>query len=107
MHNEQQLTLELLHQTTVANSTTPHRSLLKIGLDSVEHFTLHDELYAKDGKGWLKMYLPARSAQVLRMVKPQPESKAKKRGTAKKEDKATVAKKSASAKKNRTKKEEK
>ncbi len=34
--------------------------------DSVEHFTLHDELYAQDGKGWLKMYLPARSAVVLR-----------------------------------------
>jgi len=34
--------------------------------DSVEHFTEHDELYAKDGKGWLKMYLPARSAVVLR-----------------------------------------
>ena len=34
--------------------------------DSVEHFTEHDELYAKDGKGWLKMYLPARSAVVLK-----------------------------------------
>ena len=36
--------------------------------DSVEHFTEHDELYAKDGKGWLKMYLPARSAVVLKKV---------------------------------------
>ena len=36
--------------------------------DSVEHFTLHDELYAKDGKGWLKMYLPARSAVVLKRM---------------------------------------
>ena len=34
--------------------------------DSVEHFTVHDDLYAKDGKGWLKMYLPARSAVVLK-----------------------------------------
>ena len=34
--------------------------------DSVEHFTEHDNLYAKDGKGWLKMYLPARSAVVLK-----------------------------------------
>ena len=34
--------------------------------DSVEHFTQHDDLYAKDGKGWLKMYLPARSAVVLK-----------------------------------------
>ena len=36
--------------------------------DSVEHFTEHDDLYAKDGKGWLKMYLPARSAVVLKKV---------------------------------------
>ncbi len=36
--------------------------------DSVEHFTEHDELYAKDGKGWLKMYLPARSAVVLQKI---------------------------------------
>ncbi len=36
--------------------------------DSVEHFTEHDELYHKDGKGWLKLYLPARSAIVLEQV---------------------------------------
>ena len=36
--------------------------------DSVEHFTEHDGLYAKDGKGWLKMYLPARSAVVLQKI---------------------------------------
>ncbi len=34
--------------------------------DSVEHFTQHDELYAADGKGWLKLYIPARSAFVLK-----------------------------------------
>ena len=34
--------------------------------DSVEHFTNYDPLYEKDGKGWLKMYLPARSAVVLK-----------------------------------------
>ena len=34
--------------------------------DTVEHFTQHDPLYAKDGKGWLKMYIPARSAVVLK-----------------------------------------
>ncbi|MBP5302643.1 MAG: alpha amylase C-terminal domain-containing protein, partial [Bacteroidales bacterium] len=34
--------------------------------DSVEHFTQYDPLYQKDGKGWLKMYLPARSAVVLK-----------------------------------------
>ena len=37
--------------------------------DSVHHFTQPDPLYSPSGKGWLKMYLPARTAQVLRMVK--------------------------------------
>ena len=36
--------------------------------DSIAHLTEYDELYAEDGKGWLKMYLPARSAVVLRKV---------------------------------------
>ena len=34
--------------------------------DSVPHFTNPDPLYAKDGKGWLKLYIPARSAVVLK-----------------------------------------
>ncbi|MGI6243752.1 MAG: alpha amylase C-terminal domain-containing protein [Prevotella sp.] len=34
--------------------------------DSVTHFTNHDDLYAPDHKGWLKLYIPARSAVVLR-----------------------------------------
>ena len=40
--------------------------------DSVHHFTQPDPLYTPAGKGWLKMYLPARTAQVLRMVRPKP-----------------------------------
>ena len=36
--------------------------------DSVEHFTQPDPLYAPDGKGWLKLYLPARTAAVLHLV---------------------------------------
>ncbi|MDE7096743.1 MAG: alpha amylase C-terminal domain-containing protein, partial [Muribaculaceae bacterium] len=40
--------------------------------DSVHHFTTPDPLYSPAGKGWLKMYIPARTAQVLRMVKPRP-----------------------------------
>lgn len=36
--------------------------------DSIEHFTIHDELYHKDGKGWLKLYIPARTAFVLRKI---------------------------------------
>lgn len=36
--------------------------------DSVEHFTQADPLYEKDNKGWLRLYLPARSAVVLRKL---------------------------------------
>lgn len=34
--------------------------------DSVEHLTMPDKLLARDGKGWLKLYIPARSAVVLK-----------------------------------------
>jgi len=34
--------------------------------DSVVHFTMPDPLYEKDHKGWLKLYIPARTAVVLR-----------------------------------------
>ena len=34
--------------------------------DSVEHLTMPDKLLARDGKGWLKLYIPARSAMVLK-----------------------------------------
>ena len=37
--------------------------------DSVVHFTNPDPLYAKDKKEWLKLYIPARSAVVLRKKK--------------------------------------
>ena len=33
--------------------------------DSVEHFTIADPLYADQHKGWLRLYLPARTALVL------------------------------------------
>ncbi len=33
--------------------------------DTVEHLTNFDPLYEKDHKGWLKLYIPARSAVVL------------------------------------------
>ena len=36
---------------------------------SVNHFTVDDELYRPHGLGWLKLYIPARSAQVLRLKK--------------------------------------
>jgi len=34
--------------------------------ESVEHFTIPDPLYAPHGVEWLKLYIPARSAMVLR-----------------------------------------
>ena len=37
--------------------------------DSVQHLTNYDVLYAKQHKGWLKLYIPARSAVVLRKNK--------------------------------------
>ena len=37
--------------------------------DSVRHFTNYDPIYERDGKGWLKLYIPARSAVVLRKNK--------------------------------------
>ncbi len=36
--------------------------------DSQHHFTMPDPLYAGEHKGWLKLYLPARTCQVLRAV---------------------------------------
>ncbi len=37
--------------------------------DSVEHFTQPDNLFKKEKKGWLRLYLPARSAVVLELQK--------------------------------------
>lgn len=34
--------------------------------DSIEHFTEEDKLYSKEGKGLLKLYIPARTAFVLK-----------------------------------------
>ena len=39
--------------------------------DSIRHFTNYDPIYEKDHKGWLKLYIPARSAVVLRRVKDE------------------------------------
>ncbi len=36
--------------------------------EGIHHFTQPDPLYAPDGKGWLKLYLPARTCQVLRLL---------------------------------------
>ena len=44
--------------------------------ETVEHITTRDELYAPAGVEWLKLYLPARSAMVLRRKKPTRRKKA-------------------------------
>ena len=48
---------------------------------SVSHLTEHDGLYADAHLGWLKLYLPARSAQVLRLKAPKPKRPAKPKPT--------------------------
>ncbi|MDE7026846.1 MAG: alpha amylase C-terminal domain-containing protein, partial [Duncaniella freteri] len=37
--------------------------------ENVHHLTQHDPVYAPVGREWLQLYLPPRSAQVLRMKK--------------------------------------
>lgn len=72
--------------------------------DKIHHFTQPDPLYSPSGKGWLKMYLPARTAQVLRMVKPKPAKRVstKKETAVKKETTAKTVKKETPAKKKTT-----
>lgn len=43
--------------------------------EKVEHLTQFDELYQPIGKEWLRLYLPARSAQVLRLVRTRAKKK--------------------------------
>lgn len=50
----------------ILNTDSPEFAGFGISDDSIEHFTQPDPLYAKDKKGWLKLYLPARSAIVLK-----------------------------------------
>ncbi len=65
--------------------------------DRVHHFTTPDPLYTPAGKGWLQLYLPARTAQVLRMVRNKPtkaetaKAKATSKATAAKEKKTTTS----------------
>ncbi|MBQ7182145.1 MAG: alpha amylase C-terminal domain-containing protein, partial [Bacteroidaceae bacterium] len=37
--------------------------------DKIIHFTVYDNVLARDNKGWLKLYLPARTACVLHRVR--------------------------------------
>ncbi|MDE6400316.1 MAG: alpha amylase C-terminal domain-containing protein, partial [Muribaculaceae bacterium] len=69
--------------------------------EGVHHFTIPDPLYQPSGKGWLKMYLPARTVQVLRRVKPMPKKRVKKETSVKEtpEKKAAATKKAVAPKK--------
>ena len=62
--------------------------------NDVKHFTHHDELYSKYGVSWLKLYLPARTAQVLRLKKTRKvAAKPTKKAAAKKTCKKATSKK--------------
>ena len=65
----------------VLNTDDPKFGGFGLNDDSVHHFTLFDPLYKKEKKEWLKLYIPARSAMVLRKVKPAKEEKAVKEET--------------------------
>ena len=53
----------------VLNTDAPQFGGFGLADDSVRHFTQFDPLYKKEKKEWLKIYIPARSAVVLRKVK--------------------------------------
>ncbi len=51
----------------VLNTDAPEYGGFGLADDTVEHFTNYDPLLDRDGKGWLQLYIPARSAVVLRL----------------------------------------
>ena len=52
--------------TVVLDSDSPDYGGNGMIDDHVPHLTQHDNLYAKDKKGWVKLYIPARCALVLK-----------------------------------------
>ena len=66
-HNDYKILAPAGRYTTVLSSDNPSFG----GWDNVDektqHFTKHDPLYAPTGKEWLSLYLPARSAIVLKL----------------------------------------
>ena len=53
----------------VLNTDAPEFGGNGLTVDTIVHFTNEDPLYKKDKKGWLKIYIPARSAVVLKKKK--------------------------------------
>ena len=89
----------------VLNTDSPDYGGFGFSDDSVAHFTNFDPMYAGDGKGWLQLYIPARSAVVLKKKVAAEGTKTKtKTKTAAVETKTAAAKKAPAAKKPATKK---
>jgi len=53
---------------TILNTDSPAFGGFGLSDDSVEHLTVYDALYATEKKEWLKLYLPARTAVVLKKI---------------------------------------
>ena len=70
----------------VLDTDAPRFGGFALNDDTVRHLTQFDPLYKKEKKEWLKLYVPARTAMVLRKVKP-----AKTEATATKAAKAAKA----------------
>ena len=80
----------------VLDTDAPRFGGFALNDDSVHHFTQPDPLYKKEKKEWLKLYVPARTAMVLRKVKPAKKAeatatKAAKAAKAMKEEKVAKA----------------
>ena len=58
----------------VLNTDAPAYGGNGLSDDSIRHFTNFDPLLKRDGKGWLKLYIPARTAVVLRRVEEKEEA---------------------------------
>ena len=91
----------------VLNTDSPDYGGFGFSDDSVAHFTNFDPMYAGDGKGWLQLYIPARSAVVLKKkvavegtkTKTKTKTEAAKKAPAKKSvEKGPTAKKAAAKK---------
>lgn len=50
----------------ILNTDSPQFGGFGTNDDTVHHLTHFDKLYAKENKGWLKIYIPARTALVMR-----------------------------------------
>ncbi|MEL7601378.1 MAG: alpha amylase C-terminal domain-containing protein [Proteiniphilum sp.] len=54
----------------VLDTDSPEYGGFGLNDDSLPHFTQYDPLYAPHNKGWLKLYLPARTAFVMKIKEP-------------------------------------